>query len=73
MREQQCPSEITFTRWGWWTHPIILVAWRRQFWAPLKPTLDIDAELPDPDEYEVLIYDQDGRRLVGGEMQKCRR
>lgn len=33
-------------------------------WAPPKPSLDIDAELPDVDEYEVLVYHQDGRRLV---------
>ena len=34
-------------------------------WAPPKPTLTVEAELPDPDEYEVRIYDTSlGRRLV---------
>ncbi|MDA1015070.1 MAG: DUF4058 family protein [Planctomycetota bacterium] len=33
-------------------------------WAPPEPTMLLDAELPDVDEYEVLIHHQDGRRLV---------
>ncbi len=34
-------------------------------WAPPKPTLTLETELPDPDEYEVRIYDaEDGQRLV---------
>jgi Protein of unknown function (DUF4058) len=34
-------------------------------WAPPKPTSTIEAELLDPDEYEVRIYDaRHGRRLV---------
>lgn len=34
-------------------------------WAPPKPTLEIDTELPEQDEYEVRIYDEThGRELV---------
>jgi hypothetical protein len=34
-------------------------------WAPPKPTLTLETELPDQDEYEVRIYDaRHGRRLV---------
>ena len=34
-------------------------------WAPPKPTLTLEAELPDQDEYEVRVYDaRHGRRLV---------
>ena len=34
-------------------------------WAPPKPTLTLETELPDQDEYEVRIYDErHGRRLV---------
>jgi hypothetical protein len=34
-------------------------------WAPPQPTLDIAADLPDQDEYEVLVYDtRHHRRLV---------
>ncbi len=34
-------------------------------WAPPKPTLSMEIELPDQDEYEVLIYDEEaGRQLV---------
>src|SRR5947209_1753114 len=34
-------------------------------WAPPKPTLTLEAELPDQDEYEVRVYDtHHGRRLV---------
>ncbi len=34
-------------------------------WAPPKPTLTLETELPDQDEYEVRVYDaHHGRRLV---------
>ena len=34
-------------------------------WAPPRPTLAVATNLPDPDEYEVRIYDtKHGRRLV---------
>lgn len=34
-------------------------------WAPPRPTLTLESELPDQDEYEVRIYDaRHGRRLV---------
>ena len=34
-------------------------------WAPPKPTLTLEAELPDQDQYEVRVYDaRHGRRLV---------
>jgi hypothetical protein len=34
-------------------------------WAPPKPTLTLESELPDQDEYEVRVYDaRHGRRLV---------
>ena len=34
-------------------------------WAPPKPTLTVETELPDQDEYEVRVYDaHHGRRLV---------
>ncbi|QEH38368.1 hypothetical protein OJF2_69690 [Aquisphaera giovannonii] len=34
-------------------------------WAPPRATREVDAELPDPDEYEVRVYDmRHGRRLV---------
>jgi hypothetical protein len=34
-------------------------------WAPPKPTLTLEVELPDQDEYEVRVYDaRHGRRLV---------
>ncbi|MBX3400192.1 MAG: DUF4058 family protein [Gemmataceae bacterium] len=34
-------------------------------WAPPEPTLTLETELPDPDEYEVRIFDaEDGQRLV---------
>ncbi len=34
-------------------------------WAPPQPTLTLETELPDQDEYEVRIYDaRHGRRLV---------
>jgi hypothetical protein len=34
-------------------------------WAPPRPTLSVATDLPDMDEYEVLIYDDEGgRRLV---------
>ncbi len=34
-------------------------------WAPPKPTLSLETELPDQDEYEVRVYDvRHGRRLV---------
>ncbi len=34
-------------------------------WAPPKPTLTLETELPDQDEYEVKVYDaRHGRRLV---------
>jgi len=34
-------------------------------WAPPKPTLTLETELPDQDEYEVRVYDaRHGRRLV---------
>ena len=34
-------------------------------WSPPKPTVDVPAELPGQDEYEVRVYDQHrGRRLV---------
>ncbi len=34
-------------------------------WAPPEPTLTLETELPDQDEYEVRIYDaRHGRRLV---------
>src|SRR5258708_1667561 len=34
-------------------------------WAPPKPTLTLETELPEQDEYEVRIYDvRHGRRLV---------
>jgi hypothetical protein len=33
-------------------------------WAPAAPTILLDAELPEPDEYEVNIYSQDEFRLV---------
>ena len=34
-------------------------------WAPTQPTLAVETELPDSDEYEVRIYDtKRGRRLV---------
>ena len=33
-------------------------------WAPPAPTVLLDAELPEPDEYEVNIYTKDEYRLV---------
>jgi hypothetical protein len=34
-------------------------------WAPPQPTLTVETELPDQDEYEVRVYDErHGRRLV---------
>ena len=34
-------------------------------WAPPEPTLDVETEVPDYDEYEVRIYDAErGRQLV---------
>jgi hypothetical protein len=34
-------------------------------WAPPQPTLDVTTDLPDQDEYEVLVYDtRHQRRLV---------
>jgi hypothetical protein len=34
-------------------------------WAPTQPTLSVETELADPDEYEVRVYDRRrGRRLV---------
>ena len=33
-------------------------------WAPAKPTLSVASDLPDQDEYEVLIHTKRGRRLV---------
>jgi len=34
-------------------------------WSPPKPTLTLETELPDQDEYEVRVYDvRHGRRLV---------
>ncbi len=34
-------------------------------WAPPQPTLTLEAELPDQDEYEVRVYDdRHGRRLA---------
>src|SRR5262249_30552718 len=34
-------------------------------WAPPSPTLTVETELPDQDEYEVRVYDaRHGRRLV---------
>jgi hypothetical protein len=34
-------------------------------WAPPQPTLTLETELPDQDEYEVRVYDaRHGRRLV---------
>src|SRR5207248_8908266 len=34
-------------------------------WAPAQPTLAVETELPDSDEYEVRVYDtKRGRRLV---------
>ena len=34
-------------------------------WTPPKPTLTLETELPDQDEYEVRVYDaRHGRRLV---------
>ena len=34
-------------------------------WAPPKPTLTLETDLPDQDEYEVRVYDaRHGRRLV---------
>jgi hypothetical protein len=34
-------------------------------WAPPKPTLTLETEFPDQDEYEVRVYDaRHGRRLV---------
>jgi hypothetical protein len=34
-------------------------------WAPPKPTLTLETELPDQDEFEVRVYDtRHGRRLV---------
>ena len=34
-------------------------------WAPDQPTLAVETELADPDEYEVQVYDAErGRRLV---------
>lgn len=33
-------------------------------WAPAMPTVLLDAEFPEPDEYEVNIYSQDEFRLV---------
>jgi hypothetical protein len=34
-------------------------------WAPPRPTLTVASHLPDPDEYEVRVYDtKHGRRLV---------
>jgi hypothetical protein len=34
-------------------------------WAPPRPTLTLEAELPEQDEYEVRVYDaRHGRRLV---------
>jgi Protein of unknown function (DUF4058) len=35
------------------------------FWAPPEPTIAVETEVPDYDEYEVRIYDAErGRRLV---------
>ena len=34
-------------------------------WAPAQPSLAVESELPDADEYEVRVYDMErGRRLV---------
>ncbi len=34
-------------------------------WAPARPTLAVETDLPETDEYEVRVYDaEDGRRLV---------
>ena len=34
-------------------------------WAPAQPSLAVESELPDCDEYEVRVYDRErGRRLV---------
>jgi hypothetical protein len=33
-------------------------------WAPPKPTLTLETEVPDQDEYEVRIYDEEYGRLV---------
>ena len=34
-------------------------------WAPAAPTLTVETDLPDTDEYEVRVYDvEEGRRLV---------
>jgi hypothetical protein len=33
-------------------------------WAPAAPTILLDAEFPEPDEYEVNVYSQDEFRLV---------
>jgi hypothetical protein len=33
-------------------------------WVPPKPTLTVESDLPDQDEYEVRIVETDGRRLV---------
>lgn len=34
-------------------------------WTPPEPTLTLETELPDPDEFEVRIFDaEDGQRLV---------
>lgn len=34
-------------------------------WAPPRPTLEVETELPDQDEYEVRVYDETrGRELV---------
>ena len=44
-----------------WKHGGVAVA----AWAPPKPTLTLETELPDQDEYEVRVYDaRHGRRLV---------
>lgn len=33
-------------------------------WAPAAPTVLLDTEFPEPDEYEVNVYSQDEFRLV---------
>src|ERR1051325_3886880 len=34
-------------------------------WAPARPTLAVETDLPDADEFEVRVYDTErGRRLV---------